>query len=248
MASNLLQIVIKASKKKGKNLWTVIRIDCGDAEAVSVSPRAFFSLEIYLRNNKTRSSNGITWGIFWSSSWRETKLQNKKEMNYLCEREKHIRRFVLPEQIASHALVRLREVSSSRPWRASGPWERMDACSRVGRQPLAMYELREIGCNSMPTTHRNEKKKRLLHAGRRYTRNNTYKQSEVIKIYIRSRNNAYRPTHSRWLWTWNDWEMRKHCKTLTAWRAFALRTSLGHPERCKTKNEFREEIISLRVW
>jgi hypothetical protein len=71
-------IFYKLSKKrvgKRKNLWTVIRMDCGEAEAVSVNPRAFFSLEIYFRNNKTLSSNGITWGIFWSSSWKNCKIK-----------------------------------------------------------------------------------------------------------------------------------------------------------------------------
>ena len=40
--------------------WTVMRMDCGEAEADSVRPRAFFSLAMNLRKSNTRSVNGMT--------------------------------------------------------------------------------------------------------------------------------------------------------------------------------------------
>ena len=46
-----------------------MRMDCGEAEAVSVKPRAIFSLLMYLWKSSTLSSSEITWGIFCSNNY-----------------------------------------------------------------------------------------------------------------------------------------------------------------------------------
>ena len=56
-----------------------MRMDCGEAEADSVRPRAFFSLAMNLRKSNTRSSNGMTWGIFCRSNYKNiNKPKNNK--------------------------------------------------------------------------------------------------------------------------------------------------------------------------
>jgi len=55
-------------KNASSNLCTMMSVVGGLLHALSVKPRTAFSSAMCLRNNKTRSEWGITWGIFENKS------------------------------------------------------------------------------------------------------------------------------------------------------------------------------------
>ena len=63
----IIEIILTSSvhlNGTNTNLWTVIRVDCGLWDSLSIIPREAFSVFTSSRNIRTRSRCGIMWGIF----------------------------------------------------------------------------------------------------------------------------------------------------------------------------------------
>lgn len=79
--SDLMKVEIPFHFYKVMYLWTVIRVDWGEAQADSVRPRTVFSLWMFFLKSLTLSSCGMICGMVCRSSWEALRPFSRSAMN-----------------------------------------------------------------------------------------------------------------------------------------------------------------------